>query len=151
MDKRATLLKKMKVIMLKRLLIILCSFILISACNLDTVVKDSVEFSGEGKYWRAKYIYDEKMYRDKKVNWIEMQYKDTHGSNSNLNLNDIDIQLKSRDGVIKGNLGKMHVQVIGNVIKFLVGTVNTTTYKEDRFELRVKFLDKEDVVKLRVT
>ena len=37
----------------------------------------------------------------------------------------------------------------GNIISFLVGTVNLETYEEDEYKITIKFKDKQDVIKLK--
>ena len=61
------------------------------------------------------------------------------------------LRLKVRgDGLLTGNVGGMKTKVKGNVISFLVGTVNFETYKEDEYKITIKFKDKKDVVKLQL-
>lgn len=44
----------------------------------------------------------------------------------------------------------MVTKIKGNVISFLVGTVNVETYKEDKYKITIKFKDKKDVIKLQL-
>ena len=44
----------------------------------------------------------------------------------------------------------MKTEMKGNVISFLVGTVNSETYKEDEYKITIKFNDQKDVVKLQL-
>lgn len=128
--------------------LILCVLLttLLMACNTQTLVQGVVDFKGAGKYWEAKYTYDSELYNEKHINWIEIVYK---GDEKNFNLNNIDIEIRGRDGVLTGNLGEMETKVNNNAIVFLVGTINSETYKEDKYQLRINFNGKRDVLELR--
>ncbi|WP_391117002.1 hypothetical protein [Psychrobacillus sp. L3] len=65
-------------------------------------------------------------------------------------LYNIDIEFEGRDGLITGNVGGMETKIKGNIISFLVGTVNFETYKEDEYKITIKFKDKQDVIKLQL-
>ncbi|MGE7921517.1 hypothetical protein ACQKM9_21680 [Viridibacillus sp. NPDC093762] len=127
-------------------------FLIISltACSStkQTVIADEVIFYGEGEHWNVKYIYNPELYDEKKVNWVEIELKDLELSQGDLY--DIDIEFESRDGLITGNVGGMKTKIKGNVISFLVGTVNFETYKEDEYKIRIKFKDKQDVIRLQL-
>ena len=43
----------------------------------------------------------------------------------------------------------METKIEGNVISFIIGTVNFETYEEDEFKITIKFKDKQDVIKLQ--
>lgn len=137
---------------LKMLVAIFLLFSL-TACSTSkqTDITDEVIFNGEGKQWNVKYIYNPTLYDEKKVNWIEMELRDLELELSQEDLQAIDIELVGRDGVITGNVGDMVTEVTGNVILFLVGTVNVDTYKEDEYKITIKFKDQQDVIKLQIT
>lgn len=137
---------------LKMLVAIFLLFSL-TACSTSkqTDITDEVIFNGEGKQWNVKYIYNPALYDEKKVNWIEMELRDLELELSQEDLQAIDIELVGRDGVITGNVGDMVTEVTGNVILFLVGTVNVDTYKEDEYKITIKFKDQQDVIKLQIT
>jgi hypothetical protein len=65
-------------------------------------------------------------------------------------LHNIDINFEGRDGLITGNVGDMVTKIKGNVISFLVGTVNNETYQEDKYKIKLKFKDKQDVIRLQL-
>ena len=133
-----------------RVLFSIFLIISLTACSSTkpTVIKKEVTFCGEGEYWNVKYIYNPKLYDEKKVNWVEIELKDLHLSQKDLS--NIDIEFESRDGLITGNVGDMKTEMKGNIISFLVGTVNSETYKEDEYKITIKFRDKKDVVKLQL-
>lgn len=126
-------------------------FLLISltACSSSkqTDITDEVIFYGEGEYWNVKYIYNPELYVEKRVNWVEMELKDLKLSQGDLF--NIDIEFEGRDGLITGNVGDMKTKIKGNVISFLVGTVNVETYKEDKYKIKIKFKDTQDVIRLQ--
>jgi len=127
-------------------------FLMISliACSstTQTIVSDEVIFYGEGDYWKVKYIYNPTLYDEKGVNWVEIESKDIEISQENVN--NINIELESRDGLVKGNVGNMETKISDNVLSFLVGTVNSETYEEDEYNIMVTFKDKQDVIKLQM-
>lgn len=133
--------------MKKRNILFLFIFILLTACSSQTIVTDEVAFVGEGKYWNAKYIYDARLYDEKHISWVEIAFKEE--GEFDFDINDIDIEFKSRDSSITGKVGDMETKIDKNKISFLVGTVNVETYKEDKYELTVKFKEQKDVVKLK--
>lgn len=114
----------------------------------QTVIADEVIFYGEGDYWNVKYIYNPKLYDEKKVNWVEIELKDLELTVDDLY--DIDIEFESSEGLITGNMGGMKTKIEGNVISFLVGTVNTETYIEDKYKVTIKFRDNQDVIRLQL-
>ncbi|MED3802626.1 hypothetical protein P4562_11865 [Lysinibacillus xylanilyticus] len=59
-------------------------------------------------------------------------------------LHNIDINFEGRDGLITGNVGDMVTKIKGNIISFLVGTVNNETYQEDEYKIKIKFKDKQE-------
>lgn len=134
-----------------RVLLGIFLLVIVTACSstTQTAVIDEVIYYGEGKYWNASYIYDPDLYEEKKINWVKIQLKDSELSKEDLNR--IDIDFESRDGLITGNLGNMETKIEGNVISFLVGTVNVETYEEDEYNINIKFKDKQDVIKLQIT
>ncbi|MBD7984156.1 hypothetical protein H9649_06155 [Sporosarcina sp. Sa2YVA2] len=132
-----------------RVLFAIFFIIFLTACSTtkQTVIEDEVIFYGEGDHWNVKYIYNPELYNEKKVNWVEIELK-----NSQLlqeDLSNIDIGFEGRDGLITGNVGDMVTKIKGNVISFLVGTVNSETFKEDKYKITIKFEDKPDVIKLQ--
>ncbi|MEK4426154.1 hypothetical protein [Solibacillus sp. FSL K6-1523] len=122
----------------------------LTACSSmkQTYIADEVIFYGEGTYWNVKYIYNPELYEDKRVNWVEMELKDLELSQDELST--IDIEFEGRDGVITGNVGDMITKINENVITFLVGTVNTETYKEDEYKITIKFKNQQDVIRMRL-
>lgn len=132
-----------------RVLFAIFLIIILTACSstTQTVVSDEVIFYGEGEYWNVSYIYDPVLYDEKKVNWVEIESKDIELSQQDIK--NIDIEFESSDGLITGNVGDMKTKIEGNVISFLVGTVNFETYEEDEYKLTIKFKDKQDVIKLQ--
>ena len=114
----------------------------------QTVIADEVIFYGEGEHWNVKYIYNPELYDEKKVNWVEIELKDLELSQGDLH--NIDIKFEGRDGLITGNIGDMVTKINGNIISFLVGTVNNETYKEDEYNIKIKFKDKQDVIRLQL-
>lgn len=133
---------------IRKLFSFLLLFIL-AACSSDsrTVVSDEAAFHGEGDYWNVKYTYDAKLYKDKKISWVDIEMKDSRLTKGDLD--NIEIQLESRDGTISGNLGEMAAKIKGNAVSFLVGTVNSTVYTEDEFQITVNYKEKQDVIKLK--
>lgn len=133
-----------------RVLFAFLLIIIFTACSStkQTVVSDEVIFYGEGKYWNVSYIYNPELYDEKKVNWVEIELKDLEISQ--IDLNDIDIEIKSDSVRSTGNLGDMVTKINGNVISFLVGTVNFETYEEDEYKITIKLNDKEDVIRLQM-
>ena len=132
-----------------RVLFAIFLIIILTACssNSQTVVSDEVIFYGEGEYWNVSYIYNPELYDEKKVNWVKIESKDIELSQEDIQ--NIDIEFESSDGLITGNVGDMETKIEGNVISFLVGTVNFETYEEDEYKLTIKFKDKQDVIKLK--
>ena len=53
--------------------------IILTACTSakQTVVSDEVIFYGEGNDWNVRYIYNPELYEEKKVNWFEIEWKDS--------------------------------------------------------------------------
>jgi hypothetical protein len=121
----------------------------LTAClsTTQTIVSDKVIFYGEGEYWNVKYIYNPILYDEEKTNWVEIEMNELELSEENIN--NIDIEFESRDGLITGNVGNMETKIRDNVISFLVGTVNFNTYEEDEYKITIKFKDKQDVIKLQ--
>lgn len=97
----------------------------------------------EGKIYLQSWI----VWR-KKVNWVEIEWKDLELSHGDLH--NIDIKFEGRDGLITGNIGDMVTKINGSVISFLVGTVNNDTYKEDEYKIKIKFNDEQDVIRLQL-
>ncbi|MFJ7182748.1 hypothetical protein [Lysinibacillus xylanilyticus] len=127
-------------------------FLIISltACSStkQTDIAEEVIFYGEGEHWNVKYIYNPELYDEKKVNWVEIELKNLELSQEDLH--NIDINFEGRDGLITGNVGDMVTKIKGNVILFLVGTVNNETYQEDEYKIKIKFKDKQDVIRLQL-
>ena len=109
---------------------------------------DEVIFYGEGDDWNVRYIYDPELYEEKKVNWFEIEWKDSELSQKEID--SIDIEIESREGLLAGNLGNMKTKMEGNIISFLVGTIHSETYEEDEYKIKIKFKDKQDVIMLRI-
>lgn len=65
-------------------------------------------------------------------------------------LHNIDINFEGRDGLITGNVGDMVTKIKGNIISFLVGTVNNETYQEDEYKIKIKFKNKQEVIRLQL-
>ncbi len=126
-------------------------FTLLTACSSQsqTPVSDEAVFVGKGKNWSAKYVYNSKLYKEKHRNWVEITYIGEKPLKINsLALHNMKMKLKSRDHTIKGDFGEMVTKVNNNTILFLVGTVNSKTYKEDQYELTISLNDKNDVMNL---
>ena len=79
---------------------------------------------------------------------MEIEWKDSELSQKEID--SIDIEIESREGLLAGNLGNMKTKMEGNVISFLVGTIHSETYEEDEYKITIKFKDKQDVIKLRI-
>ncbi|ARK32544.1 hypothetical protein [Halalkalibacter krulwichiae] len=135
-----------------KLRVLLCCFLIIilTACSptTQTVVSDKETFYGVGEYWTVSYIYNPKLYDEKKVNWVEIEPKGFEVSQEDLS--NIDIEIESRDALITGNVGDMVTEMDGNVLSFLVGTVNFETYEEDEYKITINFNDRHDVIKLQL-
>ncbi|HHW38011.1 MAG TPA: hypothetical protein GXX18_12330 [Bacillales bacterium] len=133
-----------------RMLFSIFLIIILTACSsiTQTVVADEVIFYGEGDYWNVSYIYNPELYDEKKINWVKIELKDLELSQEDIY--SIDIEFESRDGLLTGNLGSMETKIEGNVISFLVGTVNFETFEEDEYKITIKFKDKKDVIKLHI-
>ena len=133
-----------------RVLFVIFLIISLTACSStkQTDIADEAIFYGEGEHWSVKYIYNPELYDEKKVNWVEIELKDLELSKEDLY--NIDIEFEGRDGLITGNVGDMVTKIKGNVISFLVGTVNNETYKEDEYKFKIKFKDKQDVIRLQL-
>ena len=84
----------------------------------------------------------------KKVNWMEIEWKDSELSQTEID--SIDIEIESREGLLAGNLGNMKTKMEGNIISFLVGTIHSETYEEDEYKITIKFKDKQDVIKFLI-
>lgn len=127
-------------------------FLIISltACSStkQTDITEEVIFYGEGEHWNVKYIYNPELYDEKKVNWVEIELKNLELSQGDLH--NIDIDFEGRDGLITGNVGDMVTKIKGNVISFLVGTVNNETYQEDEYKIKIKYKDKQDVIRMQL-
>ncbi|MFN7252420.1 MAG: hypothetical protein ACK4M9_16815 [Anaerobacillus sp.] len=123
--------------------------IILTACSstTQTVVTGEVIFYGEGEHWNVSYIYNSEMYDEKKLNWIEIEFKDFEAVLEDLG--NLSIELESRNGLIKGIVGDMETEIEGNVVSFLVGTVNQETYEEDEFKMTIKSQDKQEVINLQ--
>lgn len=52
--------------------------------------------------------------------------------------------------MLTGNLGNMETKIDGNVISFLVGTVNFETFEDDKYKITIKLKDKKDIIKLHI-
>lgn len=137
--------------MKKRHSLFLFIIILLVSCSSSsqTSVSDEVAFVGKGDNWDAKYIYNAKLYNEKHINWVELKYKDENKTDFSIDY--IDIEIKSRDSTITGNVGDMETKIDKHTIIFMVGTVNKETYKEDEFVLTIKYKGERDVIKLKVT
>ena len=113
----------------------------------QTPVTSEVTYTGKGSYWAVNFTFNPTLYEDKRVNWVEIVYLD--GDLMDLELSSIEIEFRSREGVITGNIGDMYTKVTKNSISFLVGTVNRESYLEDQHELIIKFNEKVDKIKLK--
>jgi len=131
---------------MKGFIMFLFSCLFITACS-STPVSDGVqEFSGEGKVWKAKYLYDTKLYEEKKVSWVELELKQQ--GEPLPELKEVHIEMESREGTLEGKLGDMVVETEENKIRFLVGTINRAMNKEDKIKLNIEFLDNKDKIVL---
>lgn len=95
--------------------------------------------SGTDKPGKAEYVYRPELYQKKKVDWVYMTYKEQQLPP----LTAISIVRKSRDGTIRGDLQAMDTKTQGNTIGFLIGTVNSETYSEDKYQLTVNYGGKQ--------
>ena len=123
---------------------------ILTACSssTQTVVSEEVIFYGEGDDWNVRYIYNPEFYEKKKVNWFEIEWKDSELSQKDIDR--IDIEIESSEGLLSGNLGNMKTKMEGHVISFLVGTIHSETYEEDEYKITIKFNDKQDIIMLRL-
>ncbi|MDZ5472823.1 hypothetical protein SM124_13910 [Bacillus sp. 31A1R] len=133
---------------LRVFLSIFLMMILAACSSTKTVVSDEVVFFGEGKYWDVKYTFNPELYKEKKISWVEMEAKDLELSK--LDLDQLVVELESRDGTVSGKVGDMEVKIEGKVLSFVVGTVNTDTFLEDEYKLKINYEDQQDVIKLKV-
>ena len=74
---------------------------------------------------------------------MEIEWKDSELSQKEID--SIDIEIESREGLLAGNLGNMKTKMEGN-LSFLVGTIHSETYEEDKYKITIKFNDKQDVI-----
>ena len=76
--------------------------IILTACTSakQTVVSDEVIFYGEGDDWNVRYIYNPELYEEKKVNWMEIEWKDSELFQKDIDR--IDIEIESREGGMYG-------------------------------------------------
>ena len=123
---------------------------ILTACSssTQTVVSEEVIFYGEGDDWNVRYIYNPESYEKKKVNWMEIEWKGSELSQKDIDR--IDIEIESSEGLLSGNLGNMKTKMEGHVISFLVGTIHSETYEEDEYKITIKFKDKQDIIMLRL-
>lgn len=121
---------------------------LLAACSAQTAPTEKVTFSGEGDEWKVKYLYDPAEYSEKMQSWVELEPKGLHVSE--IDLSDLAIEFKGRDGLLSGNLGDMVTNIEENKISFLVGTVNFETYEEDEYKFTVFYKDQRDDIKLKM-
>ena len=123
---------------------------ILTACSssTQTVVSEEVIFYGEGDDWNVRYIYNPESYEKKKVNWMEIEWKGSELSQKDIDR--IDIEIESSEGLLAGNLGNMKTKMEGHVISFLVGTIHSETYEEDEYKITIKFNDKQDIIMLRL-
>lgn len=122
----------------------------ISACSstTSTIASEEIIFQGEGDYWTVRYTFNPELYEEKKVNWVELEWKNIELSQDIIH--NMDIKFESRDGTITGKVGDMETSINDNVISFLVGTVNHETYLEDEYKITINSNDKQEVIKLRM-
>lgn len=144
--------KKRKIVIRAMIvLVIIISFLLILNINRKKeVAKGIVEFSGEGKYWMATYIFDSNRYEKDHVNYFKLVSKEKDILTP---IDNIDIEIISDYGLITGNIGNMEVDETINEngfqeITFLIGTVNKYTFLEDKYKLHMEFEDKTDKINL---
>jgi hypothetical protein len=123
------------------------SILLLVACKSEEVtqkpIHDKKSFIGSGQDWKAEYLYN----ADYNSNWIELNY--IGDLKEDFDLNQIDIEIESRDTITKGNMGDMETKVDKNKITFLVGTINREMYITDAFELRIKHKENRDTIILK--
>lgn len=107
-------------------------------------------FKGNGQTWNVFYEYDSKRYSEHHVNYITIVLNET----SKLELKDIDIKIKSKHSTVTGNVGDMHSEVSRNkegknAVKFLVGTLNSETFYDDKYEIIIYWNDDIDKILLK--
>ncbi len=139
-----------KKIVIMIVLVIICFLLVVGKNSNRKAVEGIVEFSGEGKYWEATYIFNSDRYEETHTNYFKLVSK----QKTIIPKNNINIKIISTDGIITGNLGDMDVSEKINddgfqEMLFLVGTVNQTTFLGDKYKLHIEFQEKVDTINLK--
>lgn len=142
--------RKQIVIMIVLVIIICFQLVVVGKNNNRKVASGIVEFSGEGKYWSATFIFDSDRYEETHTNYFRLVSKEK----TLIPKEDIDIKIVGTNYVITGNLGDMDVSEKINddgfqEILFLVGTVNQETFFKDKYKFHIEFQEKVDTVNLK--
>ncbi|MGN8235165.1 hypothetical protein ACTHAL_004183 [Priestia flexa] len=123
---------------MKKVLLVAFVFICIVGCSLGgkTEVEGQAVFSDEGKEWSAEYIYDHKLYQERKTNWVTLEPKEIQLTPEQLKYITVEIQTSDGD-TVTGNVKAMMNKLDDNAVSFLVGTLNDRTCKEDVFKMKI--------------
>lgn len=136
---------------MKKVLLVAFVFICIVGCSLGgkTEVEGQAVFSDEGKEWSAEYIYDHKLYQERKTNWVTLEPKEIQLTPEQLKYITVEIQTSDGD-TVTGNVKAMMNKLVDNAVSFLVGTLNDRTCKEDVFKMKIIYKNEEEVLNLKM-
>ncbi|AQX54716.1 hypothetical protein A2U94_14875 [Bacillus sp. VT 712] len=136
---------------MKKVLLVAFVFICIVGCSLGgkTEVEGQAVFSDEGKEWSAEYIYDHKLYQERKTNWVTLEPKEIQLTPEQLKYITVEIQTSDGD-TVTGNVKAMMNKLDDNAVSFLVGTLNDRTCKEDVFKMKIIYKNEEEVLNLKM-
>ncbi|MBY6087378.1 hypothetical protein [Priestia flexa] len=136
---------------MKKVLLVAFVFICIVGCSFGgkTEVEGQAVFSDEGKEWSAEYIYDHKLYQERKTNWVTLEPKEIQLTPEQLKYITVEIQTSDGD-TVTGNVKAMMNKLDDNVVSFLVGTLNDRTCKEDVFKMKIIYKNEEEVLNLKM-
>ncbi|MCP1189471.1 hypothetical protein ABEP17_08515 [Priestia flexa] len=136
---------------MKKVLLVAFVFICIVGCSLGgkTEVEGQAVFSDEGKEWSAEYIYDHKLYQERKTNWVTLEPKEIQLTPEQLKYITVEIQTSDGD-MVTGNVKAMMNKLDDNAVSFLVGTLNDRTCKEDVFKMKIIYKNEEEVLNLKM-
>ncbi|MDT2046651.1 hypothetical protein ACR3I8_11480 [Priestia flexa] len=138
---------------MKKVLLVAFVFICIVGCSFGgkTAVEGHAVFSDEGKEWSAEYIYDHKLYQERKTNWVRLGPKSIKITPEQLKYITVELQTGEGDtvtGNVKAMVNKLDDK--DNTVSFLVGTLNDRTYKEDVFKMKIIYKNEEEVLNLKL-
>ncbi|WP_226638884.1 hypothetical protein [Priestia flexa] len=136
---------------MKKVLLVAFVFICIVGCSLGgkTEVEGQAVFSDEGKEWSAEYIFDHKLYQERKTNWVTLEPKEIQLTPEQLKYITVEIQTSDGD-MVTGNVKAMMNKLDDNAVSFLVGTLNDRTCKEDVFKMKIIYKNEEEVLNLKM-